>query len=289
MQMSYEQYLKATEKKQNNSNANLPTYFSLKDDGESAIVRFDVSKIEDISIYTRHMIKSNGKLKAVECLRMPDEPKENCPLCASGNKANTRIYIKVIVYENEGEKVTYKPCIWEQSITFRNLLKSYIMDYGDLRDTIFKVTRTGKKGDTSTRYSIIPANPQIYREENYPKDFSAFDNFNLNSYMLLKKSKEELNYFLETGSLPAPATKGEATSINNMNSVNLDKPSNNVKYEANRSSTVSNRERIVDIPKDEPIRTSYNVQTKEAIRVNTVNENNATEVKTTPSPRRYTY
>ena len=204
MQMSYEEYLKATEKKQNNNfnSVSLPSYFSLKDDGDTAIVRFNISKIEDINVTIKHMVRVGGKLRSIECLRMPNESEDKCPLCASGNKANTRIYIKLLSYENEGDKVICKPCVWEQSLSFRNLLKSYIMDYGDLRNTIFKITRNGKKGDTQTRYSLIPANPQIYREENYPKDFSSFDSFDLNKYMLLKKSKEELIYLVENGTFP---------------------------------------------------------------------------------------
>lgn len=113
MQMSYEEYLKATEKKQPTkfNSVLLPSYFSLKDDGDSAIVRFNISKIEDINVTIKHMVKVGGKTRNIECLRMPNEPEDKCPLCASGNKSNTRIYVKLLVYENDGNKVVCKPCI----------------------------------------------------------------------------------------------------------------------------------------------------------------------------------
>ena len=203
-QMTYEEFSKRNSKDVNvNQTSNKsfgPSYFSLKEDGDTAIVRFNIADIKDVVVHSQHTLKVEDKWRKIECLRTFNEPVDNCPLCKDGNKQQFRIYLELLVYDVKDNKVVATPSIWETAAKFRETLKSYAMDYGDLRNVIFKLTRVGRKGDTKTTYTLIPANPQIYRNEDYVADFTAFDSFDIHRYMLLNKTKEELEYLVTNGS-----------------------------------------------------------------------------------------
>lgn len=283
-QMNYEEYLKATSSNTstNYTNSVLPSYFSLKDDGDNAIVRFNVASLDDIKVYSEHAIRVNGKIRKVECVRNYNDSIDACPLCASGNKVSFRTHIQLIAYENENGKIVSKPYVWEQSPKFRDVLKSYIQDYGDLRNLIFKVTRNGKKGDTRTTYSLIPANPQIYNDKDYVADFSAFDKFDLSKYMLLNKSKEDLAYYVEYGDFPS------------------NQQNNTPKTETYSKASTSTEQYVAPQPsyknnlKDDsqPIRTVYRDSTQspfKPVRENVEPQRTEDKPQQTPSPRRYVY
>lgn len=204
--MTYEEFSKMNQSSGRDESASKynssPSYFYLADDGDTAIVRFNIADIKDVAITSKHGVFINGKRRNVECIRGFNDPVESCPLCASGSKPTFRVYIQLLSYKIENGKITYEPCVWDQPARFRETLKSYFMDYGDLRDIVFKITRHGRKGDTNTTYSLIVANPQVYKNEDYVADFSAFDKFDLNRAMVLLKSKDELQYYVENEEFP---------------------------------------------------------------------------------------
>lgn len=212
-QMSYEEFTKSNSKNTTNQRRvgeyEGPTYFSLKEDGDTAIVRFNISDINNLSVHSQHTVElPNKRFRKVECLRGNNEPDDVCPLCRAGKKPQYRIYLEMLVYEVVDNKIVAKPVVWEQSVKFRDTLKSYAYDYGgDLRTILFKLTRIGARGDLKTSYTLIPTNPQMYRDEDYIADFSAFNGFDIHKFMLLYKSEEELNYYLEHKDFPYNATK----------------------------------------------------------------------------------
>lgn len=57
-------------------------YFNLKDDGDTARIRFLINDINDVEGVATHEIEIDGKKVDVECIRSYDEPIDNCPLCA---------------------------------------------------------------------------------------------------------------------------------------------------------------------------------------------------------------
>ena len=242
-ELTYEEFLKMTEKKNKNTpnSSSGITYFGLKEDGETAIVRFNISKMEDIKLISCHYVKVNGKMRKISCLKHYGDDNSVCPLCASGQKPNYRCIIQLLVYENTDKGIEAKPVIWEQSIRTREMLKSYIMDYGDLREMLFKITRHGKKGDTGTSYSIVPANTSVYVPSNYPADFKPFENANL-SWVCLNKTKEELEEFVETGEFPV-------TSTNNT-------PNQTTTTSVTSKPVEHTTTRYVEEEKSEPIRTT---------------------------------
>lgn len=138
------------------------------------------------------------------------------------------------------------------------------MDYGDLRNIIFKITRHGRKGDTNTTYSLIVANPQIYKNEDYVADFSAFDTFDINRNMVLNKNAEELQYYVENGTFPGASAPQSS------------QPQGQVKEV---KSTPLHYQQAVhqEIPPTSPIRTTYTTAEK------------SQEPPAQRGPRRYTY
>ena len=292
-QMTYEEYSKKGGEQMSNSsssNSFKVNYFSLKDDGDTAIVRFNVKSSDDIIVHSQHTLKIDGKWRKIECLRNSNDSVDVCPLCKSGEKQQFKIYLELLVYENESGKVVKTSRIWETSVSFRRTLNSYIMDYGDLRKVIFKLTRQGKRGDMKTTYTLIPANPQIYTDENYVPDFSDFDTFDIHRGVLLNKSKEELEYLVANGNFPSKSS----------NTLVGDK---NVSSEYSKATTLQDNKEIYETP-DMPHSESLSHSVRDTLRDNSQpirtvvrgsngfrdipQETNSQQTEQ-KSPRRYTY
>lgn len=279
-QVNYEAFKKfndnAGQGRQENKNFNSQRvgYFGLKDDGDTAIVRFNIKSLEDpsLAVQSIHWVTTaEGKHRVVGCLRSdPAEDFNHCPLCASGEKPRYRIVLQLLEYKQDDNGNTVAvPVTWDQPARFRETLKSYLLEYGDLRNYVFKITRQGKKGDSQTKYSIIPGNQNIYKEEVFKKDFSAFDNFDINT-RILNLSYEELSNFVDTGNLPT--TNNPQTQ-----------PEYNLK-----TSTSTNTEFTTFEPVQAPTPTSP-LRSSGPIRSTFTGNTNPNSNPETPAPRRYTY
>lgn len=164
-------------------------FFSLKDK-ETIKIRFLISKIEDVESYSVHTITMpDGKKKNVSCLRQPNEPVQNCPLCAISNRAKARIYLNVV------DEKTHDLMVWERSAQFLDTLEGYITRYGDLRDYIFEVERKGT--GLNTEYLIYPLGQNIINDKSVlPEPVSVLGK------SLLDKNFNELTQYVNTGVLP---------------------------------------------------------------------------------------
>lgn len=126
------------------------SWFSLKDDGDTALVRLLISNVDDIEKFTHevHKIKIGRWDKRVKCLG------KDCPMCAGGDNPSLRVWIPLVVKEGNteyGEKQ-----VWERGLTdIKNLISLYD-EYGDLSAREWKIKRNGKKGSTDTFYSFFP-------------------------------------------------------------------------------------------------------------------------------------
>lgn len=164
-------------------------FFSLKD-RETIKIRFLVSKIEDVDSHSVHNLTlPDGKKKNIECLRQPNEPVQNCPLCAMGNKPRARIYLNVV------DEKTHELMVWERSAQFLDTLEGYLQRYGDLRDYIFEVERKGTGLDTE--YLIYPLGQSMIPDKSVlPEPISV------EGKLILDKSFQELSNYVATGVLP---------------------------------------------------------------------------------------
>lgn len=277
-QLSYEEFMKFNQKSERKETLKKPRtyvrYFGLGEDGDTGVVRFNVATLDDIKIVSKHRVKTvEGKIRNIACLRTsPDQALDVCPLCAAGERVSFRAYVPLISYEqDEAGNTVVVPCMWEQAPRIRETLKSFTMDYGDLRDYVFKIVRHGKHGDPGTTYTILPANPNVYKEEIFKKDFSGFDNLDFERFVTTKTA-EEMNVFLEDGEFPNPFEKKD-------NSTSTIQP----KVETVTSApAVESVEEKSFVPQGNPLRSSQPIR-------GTYNTQSAEQTEEHKAPRRYTY
>ena len=196
-------------------------FFSLKSDGDEAVVRILCDQVSDLEILTVHPVtvgQSSFPNRNVNCLRTPRDPLEMCPFCNSGEKVKQRVFIKLLQYDNN--KVPHA-VVWDRPAgTYVPKLKSYIDNYGPLSNIMCKIIRHGSGLDTT--YDIIPnINPQVYNLEDYKKDTSAFEEFRVLGRMVMDKTAEEMITFMRTGNFPE---KSKENSSSNFNSYSADNP-----------------------------------------------------------------
>ena len=189
----------------------LPKYFSLKNDGDEAIVRILHDSTDSFEIITTHQINLDGKYRRVSCVRNPYDPVEACPLCAANYKLQQRFYIRLIEYtRDDNGNIVATPKIWERSATYAQTIKNLIDEYGTLSDSVFKIRRSGKAGSMDTTYSILYANPSVYKPELYPKNPDIFGDYKAFGIAVLNRSFEDLQHFCNTGSFPARAAQSNS-------------------------------------------------------------------------------
>jgi len=183
-------------------------FFSLKNDKDTAVVRFLYNELDDILGYSLHKVEVNGKDRYVNCLREYNDPVTACPLCNAGFPLMTKLIVELYDVNTDTVK------IWERGKTFFNKLASLCSRYKPLVATEFEIERNGKKGDTSTTYEIFPIPDSekatiedFIDDENAPVILGGF---------ILDKTFEELEEYIETGAfpddLPKPRTAKRTTA-----------------------------------------------------------------------------
>lgn len=174
-------------------------YFSLKDDGDEAVVRFAYDSPDEFDILTTHQTQIDGRFRRVNCLRDFNEPVDKCPMCKAGVPIQQRFYIKLIEYVmDENGEIEVVPKVWERPTSYVTILNNLFIEYEDIKDFVFKIKRSGKKGSLQTTYSILPANQKIYNESRYEKDFSGFEGYNVLGSALLNWDAEKMKESLGT-------------------------------------------------------------------------------------------
>lgn len=166
-------------------------WFQLKNDGDVARVQFMFDSIEDIPTFSTHRIKLGDKERQVDCLRMPGDPMEKCPLCEAGIPAKAARF--VVMYQLDDNKVK----IWERGRQFISKLQGLINRYSPLSAHVFEIERHGRAGDQSTKYEIYPVDSVA------PEDISQMEQPELEGSLVLKKTVAEMEEYLETGEFPS--------------------------------------------------------------------------------------
>lgn len=168
-------------------------YFSLKNDGDDAIVRFMHDSIDDFDCVAVHDVDIGGKTRKINCIRNPQESTDNCPLCRRGARVQSRIYLHLIQYtKDDNGNIVSTPKVWERPISYGATIANYINEYGKLSNTVFKIKRNGASGSNSTKYDIIPANPSVCTADAYPINTEFFANWKALGNVVLNKSFDEI-------------------------------------------------------------------------------------------------
>lgn len=165
---------------------NAGSFFQLKDDKDTAKVRFLYETIEDVQGYVVHEIEVDGRHRYVGCLRSYNEAVDKCPLCADGYKPIPKLFLKLY---NED---TQEAQIWERGKSYFQRIASLASHYNPLCNEIVEVERNGKKGDMQTKYEFYPL-------ENSEFNLDDIECSEPLGTIILDKTADEMRDFLQTG------------------------------------------------------------------------------------------
>lgn len=172
-----------------NSSSN---FFSLKDDGDVARVRFMYNDLNDVTGYAVHEVEVDGNKRYVNCLRNYNEPKSKCPCCANDYMQRAKLYVPL--YNIDTKEVQ----LWERGKKFLGKLQSICTRYArqdsPLVNHVFEIERHGKKGDTQTTYEIYEVGSDGTTLQDLPEVIDPLGN------IILDKSYDELDSYVRTGS-----------------------------------------------------------------------------------------
>jgi hypothetical protein len=232
-QFSYADYQNVVSKAQTPSSSSVKVgFFKLAKDGDEALVRINCASIEDLKFATVHAPVFGKKYEGlgsgytpVMCLNEVGDYSEKCPFCraaAAGHdvigKASKKVYVEMLVAYKDAATGAFSaaiPVVWERPAGFSSEIASKLRDYGNLRETVFKVTRVGTGKDTRYSLDFIP----LYNKpEAVSTDFSAFSNFDITKHSFWVKTAEELEDYLTAGSFPVSEIK-PAEESKNLNKV----------------------------------------------------------------------
>lgn len=170
-------------------------FFSLKDDGDTARVRFMYNGIDDVEAFAVHQIEGeDGRKRYVNCLREYRQPLDTCPFCRERKPTQVKLFVPI--YNVDEDKVQ----IWERGKKFVQKMVSLCGRYSNSDTPLcaheFDIERRGKKGDTSTTYEIYPGDKDDTTLEDLP------DVPNPLGGLVLDKTAEDMEFFLESGYFP---------------------------------------------------------------------------------------
>ena len=161
-------------------------FFSLKDDKDTAQVRFLYDSIEDVEGFAVHEIELDGKKRAVNCLREYGAPLDDCPLCKAGYAVRVKYYVPLVQIKDG------KTVLWERGKKFGQKLSSMCARYPHLYTHTFEIERNGKAGDQQTTY-------EIYETGQDDVNLDDFEVQNPLGTVVLDKTAEDMQYFLDRG------------------------------------------------------------------------------------------
>ena len=243
-QFSYSDYQKVVAKAQTPSTPAVKIGYFKLGDGQEALVRINVTRLEDLKFATVHAPVFGKKFEGlgtgftpVMCLNEVGSYSDACPFCraaaeghATVGKAAKKVYVQMLVSYKDTTTGAYAPAIpviWERPAGFSKELATKLKDYENLAAHVFKVTRIGSGKDTKYSLDYIP----LYdKPETVPADFSAFNNFDLTKHSFWVKTADELAAFVATGSFPAAEPK-PAEGSKNLDKV-ISSPAEEAKVEA---------------------------------------------------------
>jgi hypothetical protein len=217
------QQIAAQEQTQSSGDGTKVGYFRLKDDGDIAVARINLSSTDEFMFAAVHTINAGGKWLKVSCHNPLGMNAAGCALCSANqanpkgsiSKSSRKMYIPMIVSYRDAQSSTGytppTPVIWERPAAFSRELANKLMVAGNLKDVLVLITRNGKANDMQTTYSVdvLPANHPVFKPDMIPTDFSAFNNFNIAKHSYWEKTAEEINTFLATGQFPERATNNQ--------------------------------------------------------------------------------
>lgn len=181
---------------QSNGNSSNSEWLKLPNHGDVARVQFLYDNYNELETFACHKVQVGVSEKGrpierlVDCPRNYDDPVDLCPFCVAG--LDVKPVTMVSMYDVREKKVK----IWERGKTFRKQLESFFNRYPKLSDMVFEIERNGVAGDKKTTYQLFPM-PDVE-----PVDVSEVERPNFLGTVIMQKTAEEMQTYLNTGSFP---------------------------------------------------------------------------------------
>lgn len=171
-------------------------FFSLKDDKETAKVRFMYDSIEDVEGFAVHEVEIDGKKRYVDCKRAYNEPIDKCPFCRDSIPQKAKLFIPL--YDIDSDTVK----IWERGKKFFGQISSLCTRYASdepLCSHVFEIERSGKPKDTNTTYNIYDCPKE--KDDKTLEDLPELPN--ILGGLVLDKTPDEMEYYLKHRCFPS--------------------------------------------------------------------------------------
>jgi len=167
-------------------------FFSLRDDGDQARVRFMYDSFDDVEAFSVHKVANPKNPKSsyyVNCLREYNDPVDMCPFCREHMNTTVKLFIPLYDVESGQAKT------WDRGKKFISRISSICKRYekDSLVSHTFTIERNGAAGDTSTTYEIW----EDGQDDTVLEDLPELPNVPVHD-----KSAEDMEYFLEEGWFP---------------------------------------------------------------------------------------
>ena len=174
-------------------------YFSLKNDGETAQVRFMYNDINDVEGCAVHQVEIGDRKRYVNCLRSYNEPVSQCPFCRDGKFQVAKLFVPL--YDIAEKRVK----VWERGKKFFAKISSICARYANpsVASHIFEIERNGKPGDQTTSYELYEIEKDNTTLEDLPEVPDVLGG------LVLDKSADDMEYYLENGEFPPEGEEAE--------------------------------------------------------------------------------
>ena len=174
-----------TEQARNLTNSSSSGFFTLKNDGDNAKVKFMYDSVSDIETYAVHEVEVNGFTRHVDCLK-DAEGNGVCPFCEKGFKRTARTFFKL--YNTDKKAVEVWDCGVKRAPLIENLLK--MSQSEKLVNNCYEIIRHGKAKSTDTTYELILQGKDNTTLDDLPKVPEVYGRY------VLKKTPEEMEYYI---------------------------------------------------------------------------------------------
>lgn len=174
------------------------SYFSLKDNGDTARIRLLYNGAEDIEGYTVHRVKVGDYDRPVNCLLEKDSPIDDCPFCKAKIAKQARVFVPIF-NEDTGEIQ-----VWERPNTFYGKISGLCARYPNIVSQVFEVERRGAKGYQKTDYDFYPVGQPDGTTIEDILDDCELDELPpiVGSRFLMSKTADEMEYYVQNEEFP---------------------------------------------------------------------------------------
>lgn len=175
------------------------SYFSLKEDKDVARVRFLYSGAEDIEGFSVHKVSVGDRERYVNCLADPEKgtTPADCPFCQAKLPKFAKLFVPL--YNEDADQIQ----TWERGQKFYGQISGLCARYDNIVSRTFEIERNGKKGETSTTYSIFPVgDADGTTVQDILDDLGVEALPNPLGTIILNKTAEDMEAYLSDGEFP---------------------------------------------------------------------------------------